>query len=342
MIDWSVVVCCYNSEVRIKETLYRILSSIKDRKRGSIEIIIVDNLCVDRTVDYANEIAKENDFLFLKVVQENRPGLMYARIAGTMACSGKYIAFLDDDNWPAETYFNIAESVFDNHPDVDVFGCSTELPIGRNIPVAIQSYAQSFAIGRLPFQSGVLGLGRSVWGAGMALRTDKLKSVFGSGFSPILVGRAQDKQLSGDDSEIVHAMVIAGSLVWYEDSPLITHAVDPGRFISEKVTKHYEGIGAADLFIHKYSLSARRIPVHLSFVFFIFATRAFIKDVLTLFKYLLGSMRHGFKSLDFSLKAKYILAKWSCFLMNSEMRACQDKNIVELNSLRKMMGRNVA
>ncbi|WP_445371853.1 glycosyltransferase [Methylomonas sp. HW2-6] len=335
MIDWSVVVCCYNSEARIKETLHKILAAVENRTAGSVEIIVVDNLCTDRTVDFAREVAAENGFSGLKVVPESRPGLMYARIAGVMASSGRFIAFLDDDNWPALNYFDVAERVFVEHPNLGLFGCATSLPQTYEIPSAIQKYAGYFAIGHLPFESGILASGSSVWGAGMAVRTEEIKAIFSSGFAPILVGRAQARQLAGDDSEIVHAVVISGNSVWYQDDVLVTHAVDPVRFNFDRLIKMHEGIGASELFVYKYSLSARNIPVDRVLVFAIFAARIFFKDIFNIIRlYWAGSGRQN-GGFDLQLKLGHTRAKWSCFLTNPEMRRIQDANIGKLISLRR-------
>lgn len=337
MIDWSIVVCCYNSEARIKDTLYHIFDSVKNRANGTVEIIIVDNACSDKTVKISIDAAKNNNFLFLKIVREDRPGLMHARIAGTMAASGRYIAFIDDDNWPSEKYFNIAESTFDRNVNIGVFGCATKLPPDRYIPDPLKKYAIGFAIGHLPFKSGLLNPGQSVWGAGMAVRANRLKAIFDSKFSPILVGRAQTKQLAGDDTEIVQAMVLSGSLVWYEDFPLIMHAVDPARFTHEKFSKMCDGFGACAMFLEKYSLSAKGIPVHNFFVFSFFSVQILLKDILIFFKYFLKNIMLGFGTLDFELRSKIIFTKWQCFLSNPKMRSIQNKNITELTLLKKLL-----
>lgn len=332
---WSVVVCCYNSRTRIRETLCRIFDAVRRRAADSVEVIVVDNACTDDTAGVANQTAAEQSFRRLKVVREERPGLMHARLAGIRAAEGKYIAFMDDDNWPCERYFDIAESTFDNHAQVGVFGCASALPPGQSIPQPLEKYGMHFAVGRQPFKPGQLAPGLYVWGAGMALRRNRLEAVLEAGFDPVLVGRSKTEQFAGDDTELVSIMALAGSTVWYENQALITHAVDSKRFCREKLRTMFDGFGASTMFIDKYSLSILGVPVHYPFIFIVLTPFILLKDAFLVTASALKNLAVGLGDFDFELRTRLIFTKWRFYFGNPRLRSVQRENIARIIFMRK-------
>lgn len=332
---WSVVVCCYNSATRIRDTLCNILDSIQRRPAGSVEVVVVDNACTDDTVRVTLDTVKERSFRFLKVIREERPGLMHARIAGVKAASGKYIAFIDDDNWPCERYFDIAEATFDGNQQVGVFGCASALPPGQSIPRPLEKYSNHFAVGRQPFKPGPLAPCLYVWGAGMAVRRSRLLAVLDAGFDPVLVGRFRTQQFAGDDTELVSVMVLAGSTVWYENQPLITHAVDARRFCREKLRTMFEGFGASTMFIDKYSWSILGVPVHYPVIFILLTPFIFLKDIFLVALSAVKNLALGPGVFDFELRTRLLFSKWRFYFANPRLRSVQRENIARIIFLRK-------
>jgi glycosyltransferase involved in cell wall biosynthesis len=335
MLVWSIVICCYNSETRIRETLCKIFDSIHRRAAGSVEVVIVDNACTDNTAGIARETAAKKSFRHLKVVREDRPGLMHARIAGVRAAAGKYIAFMDDDNWPCERYFDIAEATFDNNATVGVFGCASTLPPGQSIPAPLEKYGIHFAVGRQPFKAGQLAPCLYVWGAGMAVRRSRLKAVLDTGFDPVLIGRSKTQQFAGDDTELVSVMSLAGSTVWYENQPLITHAVDSTRFCREKLRTMFEGFGASTMFIDKYSMSIMGLPVHYPLIFILLTPFILVRDLFLVGLSALKNMAVGLGDFDFELRTRLIFSKWRFYFGNPRLRSVQRENIARIIFLRK-------
>ena len=90
----SLIIPAYNEEALIAECLKAIARAIEKSaaaKNHAIEIIVVNNASTDRT----GEIART--FLQVKVVDESRKGIVWARKAGFLASSGHLIAGLDAD-----------------------------------------------------------------------------------------------------------------------------------------------------------------------------------------------------------------------------------------------------
>lgn len=193
-------------------------------------------------------------------MKESRQGLVYARMKGVSAAQGAYICFIDDDNLPTSAYFEQVLLAFENYADVGVFGCGTQLPASLRVSERLEPFLSSYAVGSLHGRHGVLDRGETVWGAGVACRSTAIKRLYSAGFVPLLVGRAGNKQLAGDDSELVLALTTCGWKVWHDPRPLITHALNPGRLNSDSLVKLHQGFGASGcaLAAYRHQLNRRR------------------------------------------------------------------------------------
>lgn len=92
-IEISVIVPIYNAE----KFLFQCLQSIYEQSLTSIEVICVDDGSVDSSGLIIDKfIAKDGRF---KKMTSNRIGAGGARNLGLKAARGKYIVFLDADDW---------------------------------------------------------------------------------------------------------------------------------------------------------------------------------------------------------------------------------------------------
>jgi glycosyltransferase involved in cell wall biosynthesis len=92
--DISVIIPLYNTE----DYLTQCVDSLKDQNLN-LEIIIINDGSTDRSGNIANQLAQQNDNI--KVVYQQNQGLSAARNKGLKEASGKYIFFLDSDDWVA-------------------------------------------------------------------------------------------------------------------------------------------------------------------------------------------------------------------------------------------------
>lgn len=90
-ITLSVIVPVYNVEKYIEECI----KSIINQSLKNIEIIVVNDGSTDKSIDIVNEI---NDHRIIIINKENG-GLSSARNVGIKNAKGKYIAFVDSDDF---------------------------------------------------------------------------------------------------------------------------------------------------------------------------------------------------------------------------------------------------
>ncbi|MEV0732972.1 glycosyltransferase family 2 protein [Polymorphospora sp. NPDC050346] len=122
----SVIVPVY----RVEEYLAECLDSILGQSFGDVEVVAVDDASDDGCAEIlAGHAAREPR---LKVVTLSRnSGLGAARNAGLAAATGRYVWFVDSDDWlPEGTLEAVAARLADTEPDLLVVGYARVYPDG--------------------------------------------------------------------------------------------------------------------------------------------------------------------------------------------------------------------
>lgn len=104
----SVIIPVYN----VEEFIFRTVESVMNQDYKNIEIILVDDGSPDNSAKIIDELAKK-DYRITCVHKENG-GVSSARNAGLKIASGKYVTFIDGDDWVEPKYIsyllNLVES----------------------------------------------------------------------------------------------------------------------------------------------------------------------------------------------------------------------------------------
>ncbi|WP_332733024.1 glycosyltransferase [Flavihumibacter sp.] len=268
----SVVVCCYNSQNRLPDTL-KYLANQAFERHISWEIVIVDNASTDDTfnvsLDLLNKLLPEKNF---KVVSEPKPGLNHARKKGLELSQYEYVIFCDDDNWLSAEYLYKVFDLFEKHADIGIVSGRTTGVYEIEPPDWFQTIQVSYAVGKQAPQSTILN---AVWGAGMGIRKSAYKELFAKGFKHMNLDRFQDKLYSGGDTELCYAFGLMGYKIWYEDSLHLWHFIPIQRLNFEyaKQLFYYIGYASPTILVYgNHSENKRNKP----FNWF----KAFVKSVL--------------------------------------------------------------
>lgn len=94
----TVIICAYNVENYIE----RAVTSVQKQTLQNIEIVIVNDGSTDNTLYLLNKIAN-NDFRIIIITQQNK-GLGFARNIGLAKATGKYVHFMDADDFMEEDF----------------------------------------------------------------------------------------------------------------------------------------------------------------------------------------------------------------------------------------------
>jgi glycosyltransferase involved in cell wall biosynthesis len=234
----TIIICCYNSSVRLPETLKHLVAQVVPADL-SWEILIVDNNSTDNTAGIAQaEWNKYDSRIPLRVVCETIPGLSAAREAGIKEAEYDYLIFCDDDNWLASYYVANAFRILDANPGVAAIGGINIGAYEKLPPDWMSFFEASYAIGKQGKTNFEILDGHSyLVGAGMAFKKEAYNDVKRKGFKFYLTDRIGDKVVGGGDIELCFIFKLAGYTIAYTSELVLQHYMPASR-ITEKYLKN--------------------------------------------------------------------------------------------------------
>lgn len=127
MIVVSVIVPIY----KVEQYLERCVNSIREQTYKNLEIILVDDGSPDGCGEMCDNFAKEDPRI--QVIHKKNGGLSDARNVGIKQASGKYLLFVDSDDWiQKDTVMQALQSAEKYNADVVLFDfVSVEENTGR-------------------------------------------------------------------------------------------------------------------------------------------------------------------------------------------------------------------
>ena len=108
----SVIIPIYNME----KYLARCLDSVVNQTLKDIEIICVDDGSEDRSPEILSQYAVKDERI--KVITQANRGVSCARNAGLESAKGRYIGFVDSDDWIEPETYEMALGKMTEYPDV--------------------------------------------------------------------------------------------------------------------------------------------------------------------------------------------------------------------------------
>lgn len=101
----SIIINCYNGEKYLQKTL----NSVVNQKYKNFEVIFIDNCSTDKS---ANIFKKINDKRFKYFKTKEKINLYEGRNFALKKCKGKFITFLDADDWWDEVFLSSRNKFF--------------------------------------------------------------------------------------------------------------------------------------------------------------------------------------------------------------------------------------
>ena len=245
------IVCCYNSESRISDTLENIAK--QKILNLQLEVILVDNNSSDNTAKVAIEVwSKLGNPFCLSILTEPTPGLSHARKKGVLSAKGEIIVFCDDDNWLSEDFIGKGFKIMNSNHEIGVLGGRGIAVFEGEEPDWFSTFQGSYAVGFQALYSGDITSRGYVWGAGCFIRRQTLLQLYESGFESFCSGRKKGLLLSGDDSEICKWNILIGKKLWYDESLVFKHYIEKHRLEKEYLSQLIEGFNLSREFLTLY------------------------------------------------------------------------------------------
>ena len=118
----SIVIPVYNTAA----TLPKCIDSVANQSYMDIEIILVDDGSTDDSSSICDQRAKADTRI--KVIHQANGGLSDARNTGIAASTGKYITFIDSDDFIQDDTLSLLMGTLCEHPEYDIL----EYPLYKN------------------------------------------------------------------------------------------------------------------------------------------------------------------------------------------------------------------
>jgi glycosyltransferase involved in cell wall biosynthesis len=204
----SFVVPAYNEEAYLPACLESILAQTRELG-DTVEIIVVNNASTDRT----REVALK--YPGVRVVDEPRKGLTFARQAGFAASKGELIANVDSDSRLTPGWVKIVLDTFAREPrTVALSGPFVYYDLSPNQRVTVKVfYAAAFLIYAL--NRYVLRAGSMVQGGNFVLQREALQKI--GGFNTAIA-------FYGEDTDIARRLNAVGNVKFTFDLKMFSSA----------------------------------------------------------------------------------------------------------------------
>ncbi len=242
----SICICTYNP----KPALFaRVLTAIAEQSRLGFDVLVVDN---------ASTPALQADLLAplgargieARLVREETPGLIHARLCAIAATRSDWMLCVDDDNILAPDYIAEGLAFIAAHPDVAAFGGKLMLPTGTHVPEGVAPFLPYLAI-RDAGETVLKGISAKweVWeppaaGAFIARAVlEDFAAFVAANANAAALGRAPGSFASCEDSLLMHSAFRIGRATAYNPRLRLEHHVDPARFGSSNLVRLMEGYG---------------------------------------------------------------------------------------------------
>ena len=120
-MKYSIIIPVYNSEKTIK----RCIDSITSQNRNDVEIIIINDGSTDMSESFCENLKKEYNNIVC--IHKDNGGVSSARNSGLLAARGKYVMFVDSDDYVDDKCFEILDRYTKSDADYYQFGFSIEV-----------------------------------------------------------------------------------------------------------------------------------------------------------------------------------------------------------------------
>ncbi|SFN19852.1 heptose III glucuronosyltransferase [Izhakiella capsodis] len=134
----SVIIPCYNSSQYIEESL----TSVLDYMPITCELIIVNDGSTDDTLEKIKIISEKHPTKRIKTLTQENLGVSAARNNGINASTGKYIAFLDSDDYYYPLFWELFPNILE-YSDYDIYefnACQFNIADNKNKTLNIVSF----------------------------------------------------------------------------------------------------------------------------------------------------------------------------------------------------------
>ncbi len=241
----TLCVCTHSPRLEMLERCLAALGAQVGVSSGMVETLLVDNGSSPALARPTVRVAGDE----VRLVREDRLGLMHARLAALNAARAPFLLFVDDDNFLRPNYLTEALDLIARYPRLGAAGGRlVGLPESTPPPwfdtVADDLLTRDHGPDSFEFRSG------SPSGGGMLVRREAFLDAARIPF--LLVGRRGGRLLAGEDTELCLRIQRLGWEVRYEPGLVLDHFLETRRLNLPYLERMNEGFGIARPYLELY------------------------------------------------------------------------------------------
>lgn len=247
----SIIICTYNREKYIGQTLERLAANVFD---GEWEIILVDNNCTDSTPSICADFASRYPMLPFRYFLEKKQGLSNARNRGMVEAGSQngrtpqpddMLVFLDDDAFVGPDYLNRLSQYRSELPEMQAFGGKI-MPFfeAGNPPQWLCRWNRSW-LSAIDKGNAVCRFEGAEYpiGANMGITRAVADSC---GFFDANLGRSGKNLIGGEEKDYFNRIKAAEAVICYLPEIAVEHCIPPSRTTDAYIRRLGQGVGMSE------------------------------------------------------------------------------------------------
>ncbi|MGF1524759.1 MAG: hormogonium polysaccharide biosynthesis glycosyltransferase HpsE [Leptolyngbyaceae cyanobacterium] len=248
-IDLTIAIPTYNGGDRLPVVLERLLAQV-DTASLIWEVIVADNNSRDNTAavvrQYQQKWPQSTPLRYAFVAEQ---GAAFARQRAVTIARGRIVAFLDDDNVPAEDWVSSVHRFAVENPEAGAFGSQIHGDLESPLPKELKHFACFLAIVERGSKPRLYEPEKKILppGAGLAVRRSAwLQHVPKRLF---LNHKGKKAGLASEDLEAVLHIQKAGWEIWYNPEMVVYHRIPSARLQASYLRSLLRCVGLSRFYI---------------------------------------------------------------------------------------------
>lgn len=258
MLRLSLVIATYNRAESLLVTLNSVAAQTTPVEQW--ECIVVNNNSTDDTEQRFKEFAQAHPNLRLRMVNELRQGLSFARNRGIGEGEGEYIAIIDDDERIAPDFISSYIELFDSTPDAMAAGgpIVAEYPTGK--PRWMSRFTERPIANTMYFGDKIciFPSGRIPGGGNMALRRSAVKRY---GVFDTALGYVGEQLIGGEECDLFERLQIAEAKYYYVPGAVMYHIIPKEKLSLEYLSRLSYNVGVSQVRRARYYHRIGRVKI---------------------------------------------------------------------------------
>ena len=238
-MELSLIISTYNRAESLMRTLESVVQQSADPSNW--ECVVVNNASTDDTAERCAQFIADHPSCNIRLVDEPRQGLSYARNSGVALSQGRNIAFIDDDETISENFVEAYINLFTTHTAFAAAGVvEAQYECGR--PRWMSKYPEKMIANPFDLGNKVITIPSSITppGGNMAFKRE-IFTLYGD-FDTAL-GRKGEELLGSEENDMFARIRALGERVYYVPEAKVYHHISADKLTPEYFEALSYGVG---------------------------------------------------------------------------------------------------